>query len=85
MSVKLEGVVDTVLKTFDMNNFANLHQSLNITRFLQNNAYTVKYPEPVHVEIILKIDGNALYCKYFNQTTLLDLLLGNFFLFKKKI
>lgn len=76
--MKLEGVVDVVLKTLDMNNFANLFQTMNITQFLQKHGYSAKNPEPVHVEIMLKIDGNTLYCKYFNQTSLLDVLLGEF-------
>lgn len=76
---KFEGVVNTVWKTFfdSVNsNTANVFTAIDLNRFLQDANFSVNAPELVHAEFIVKIDGNTVLCKFFNETTFTEILLG---------
>lgn len=74
--MKLEGFADVMVKTiFDVNNLTSLYQ-MNVTEFLLEHGYAIRTPEEVHVEVMVKIDGNTVYCKYLNQTSFIEILYG---------
>lgn len=55
---------------------------MNITEFFQNNNFMIKDPEEVHVEIIVRIDDNTVFCEYVNASSFSEILLSKFVLLK---
>ncbi|KAK7605209.1 hypothetical protein V9T40_007067 [Parthenolecanium corni] len=78
IQVKLEGAVDPSWKTLiDKNgaSFYSFFEQPNLAEFLGKINLKISNPEEVHVEVIIKIDDNAVYCKHFNSTSFYKVLL----------
>lgn len=82
IQVKLEGAVDPSWKTLiDKNgaSFYSFFEQPNLAEFLGKINLKISNPEEVHVEVIIKIDDNAVYCKHFNSTSFHKVLLSEFY------
>lgn len=74
---KLEGVVNTVWETFSdpvYSNTTHFFTTMDMDKFLQNANFSIKIPELVHVELMVKVDDNTIFCKFFNKSTFSDIL-----------
>ncbi len=73
----MEGVPEPIWrKIFDSVNATSFSHFMNISEFLGKNNFKKTTLEPVHVEILVKIDGNTVYCKYIDSPSFTRILTG---------
>lgn len=65
--LKLQGVSETFQSAVMKTDFSNMKipQLLELLRYLRVNP---KYPEPIHIEFLLKREGRVILCYHLNNT-----------------
>lgn len=80
LHLKLEGIVDPIVQKLNVllgrSNSNTFLRLMNATEFLRKYNFSANVPEKTHVEAIVAIDGNTVYCEYVNDSSLDAILEG---------